>query len=252
MTNKSSDLAKLTVVGCGDAFASGGRFNTCFYIEYADCRFLVDCGASSLVGLKKLQVPTNDISTIILSHLHGDHFGGIPFLLLDAQYVQGRTEPLQVIGPTGTANKVKELMSLLYPGIDVKMLNFDVNFSEYTSCERINFGPLEIMPYPVIHSEEALPHGLRIKIYKKVFAFSGDTEWTETLLDIAHEADLFICESNFYDKKGPNHLDYQTLLSKALEFSCKRIVLNHLGEEMIKKSSHLEIDCAFDGQEIFF
>lgn len=252
MTKKPSDSAKLTIIGCGDAFASGGRFNTCFYIHYSDTEFLVDCGASSLIALKKLEISTNTISAIILSHLHGDHYGGIPFLLLDAQYVQGRKEPLHIIGPTGTAQKVKELTSLLYPGIDVETLNFKVNFSEYTSYKKVDFGILEIMPYPVIHSEEALPHGLRIKMDKKVFSFSGDTEWTENLIDIAHEADLFICESNFYDKKGPNHLDYQTLLPNTKKFNCKRIILNHLGEEMIRRSKELEIDCAFDGQEIFF
>jgi ribonuclease BN (tRNA processing enzyme) len=57
---------KLTFVGCGDAFGSGGRFNTCFHVETAATRFLIDCGASSLVALKRLGIDRNAIDTILI------------------------------------------------------------------------------------------------------------------------------------------------------------------------------------------
>ena len=79
---------RLTIVGSGDAFGSGGRFNTCFWLETAKGTLLVDCGASSLVALKARGLDHARIDGIILSHLHGDHFGGLPFLLLDAQFPQ--------------------------------------------------------------------------------------------------------------------------------------------------------------------
>jgi ribonuclease BN (tRNA processing enzyme) len=92
---------RLTFLGSGDAFGSGGRFNTCFHLERAaHGNVLVDCGASSMVAIRKWQVDPNAISTVLVSHLHVDHFGGLPFFLLDAQLISRRTAPLTLAGPT--------------------------------------------------------------------------------------------------------------------------------------------------------
>lgn len=249
MKSKEQNL-KITILGCGDAFASGGRFNTCFYLNNEDHHFLVDCGASALISMKKYNVPISDIKFIILSHLHGDHFGGIPFFLLDAHYNQKRNNELSIIGPSGTKKKVNALMDLLYPGTDLNNFSYPVKFIEYEAGRTLFIEPLFITPYPVIHSKQSNPHGLRINFLEKIFAFSGDTEWTESLIDISKDADLFICESNFYNKSGPSHLDYHTIMIHKNRFSCKRLILNHLGEEMLSLKDNLEIECAEDGQVI--
>jgi ribonuclease BN (tRNA processing enzyme) len=75
----------LQALGCGDAFGSGGRFHTCFHVSARVVSFLVDCGASALIAMRRFGVDPNTIRTVLISHLHGDHFGGLPFLLLDAQ-----------------------------------------------------------------------------------------------------------------------------------------------------------------------
>src|SRR5690348_15566716 len=90
------DHMKLTIIGSGDAFGSGGRFNTCFRIETAERKILVDFGASSPVALRAQAIDPNTIDGILISHLHGDHFGGLPFLLLDAQFLNRRTRPLVI------------------------------------------------------------------------------------------------------------------------------------------------------------
>jgi ribonuclease BN (tRNA processing enzyme) len=250
MHAKPSDHITLKIIGCGDAFASGGRFNTCFYLQGDGQHLLVDCGASSLVALKKEAVPLPKITSILLSHLHGDHFGGLPFFILDSIHLQKRKDVLNVIGPVGTEHKTKELTALMYPGTDLDSLDFEIKFLEYQSYEQVNLNGMVIQAFPVMHSEESRPHGLRITIGGKIFAFSGDTQWTDTLIDLSKDADLFICECNFYHDNGPNHLDYQTLISKHHLFSCKKILLNHLGEEMLDRCSILELHCTNDGQEI--
>ena len=79
---------RLQFLGSGDAFGSGGRFNTCFHLERANRgNVLIDCGASSMVAIRKWGVDPNAISTVLVTHLHGDHFGGLPFFLLDGQTV---------------------------------------------------------------------------------------------------------------------------------------------------------------------
>jgi len=106
---------RLTIVGSGDAFGSGGRFNTCFLLETAKGTLLVDCGASSLVALKARGVDPNAIDGILLSHLHGDHFGALSFLLLDAQFLTRREQPLLIAGPPGTRARLDQSLKLLFP-----------------------------------------------------------------------------------------------------------------------------------------
>jgi ribonuclease BN (tRNA processing enzyme) len=99
---------RLTIIGSGDAFGSGGRFNTCFFLETAKGKLLVDCGASSLVALKAQGLDPNEVDGIVLSHLHGDHFGALPFLLMDAQFLMRRERPLLIaISPILKADTVR-------------------------------------------------------------------------------------------------------------------------------------------------
>src|SRR5919107_4584453 len=102
-------------LGSGDAFGSGGRFQTCIQVRSGEAHFLIDCGASSLVAMKHFGVDPSLVDIILLTHLHGDHFGGLPFFVLDAQYVSRRKKPLIVAGPPGLEDRVNEAMEALYP-----------------------------------------------------------------------------------------------------------------------------------------
>jgi ribonuclease BN (tRNA processing enzyme) len=90
----------LTFLGSGDAFGSGGRLQTCMLLESDGRRWLLDCGATSLVALRRAGVDPATIDAILISHLHGDHFGGVPFVLLDGQFRRG-ARPLVIAGPRG-------------------------------------------------------------------------------------------------------------------------------------------------------
>src|SRR6185295_9014511 len=104
----------LTIAGSGDAFGSGGRFNTCFYLETAKGVLLVDCGASALIALKAIGLDASRVDGIVLSHLHGDHFGALPFLLLDAQFLAHRERPLLIAGPPGTRERLHAAMEVFF------------------------------------------------------------------------------------------------------------------------------------------
>ena len=77
---------RIQFLGSGDAFGSGGRLQTCILMESPGFTCLIDCGASSLIALKRANVDPNNVDAILVTHLHGDHFGGIPFLILDGQF----------------------------------------------------------------------------------------------------------------------------------------------------------------------
>src|SRR3954451_18763896 len=106
---------RLTIVGSGDAFGSGGRFNTCFWLETAKATLMIDCGASSPVALKARGLDHGQVDGIILSHLHGDHFGALPFLLLDAQLVMRRKRPLTIAGPPGSRVRIETAVEVFFP-----------------------------------------------------------------------------------------------------------------------------------------
>ena len=237
---------RITFLGTGDAFCSGGRYQTCFLVESKDYRFLIDCGATSLLALRSGKVDIDNIDAIIVSHFHGDHYGGLPFLLLKANFVSTRSKPLHILGPSGIASRVGELMESMYAKVRVDQLSFEVKFHEFSPSGN-ELGPLQVESYPVIHVPESLPHGIRIQVEEKILSFSGDTGWTDKLYDISKAADLFICECNFYHTVSPSHLNYRRIKQELDQLQCKRIVLNHLGPEMLNKLDVIDLECSHDG-----
>lgn len=239
---------KLKIIGCGDAFGSGGRLNTCFYVDAGSIKLLIDCGASSLPGLKHHGVPVSDIDAIVISHFHGDHYGGVPFLLLDAA-IHGRKKKLSIISPPGGKQKISALLELLYPGTPV-LEKLELEFLEYQSNEVLETENFSVQAFPVIHSEQALPHGLRLAIAGTVISYSGDTSWTDVLLPLSDQADLFICECNFFSTKAKGHLSYLELEKKLTGFTCKRLLLTHFDQEMLDRLGEVQVGWCRDGMEV--
>jgi len=239
---------RLQFLGCGDAFGSGGRFNTCFHVTTAESAFLIDCGASSMIALRKFGVDPNAIASIFITHLHGDHFGGLPFLLLDAQLVSRRTAPLTIAGPPGLAERLAATMEALFPGSSAIERRFPLDLVELTPGERRAVGGVTVTPYLVRHACGAPPFALRLESGGKVVAYTGDTEWTEALIPAAQEADLFIAEAYFHDKKIRYHLDWQSLAPHLPAIRPKRLILTHFSPDMLARLGDLPVEAAEDGK----
>src|SRR5579884_3707047 len=240
----------LRFLGCGDAFAAGGRFQTSFYLEGGNEPMLVDCGATALVALKRLGIDSSSIGLVALSHLHGDHFGGLPWLVLDGQLRAGRTRPLVIAGPERTEERFTQAFEVLYPGAQEGGWDFEVQVVELREREPCELGAAVITTFPVIHAPGTFPHALRIEYGGRVVAFSGDTEWTDVLLEVADGADLFVCECQAYERHVPGHIDYRTLSAKRAELGCRRLVVNHLGDDMLARVGELDVEAAEDGMVI--
>ncbi|MGH8966441.1 MAG: MBL fold metallo-hydrolase, partial [Actinomycetes bacterium] len=121
---------RVTFAGAGDAFGSGGRFQACVHVRAAgQPPVLLDCGATSLVALKRLGLDPGEVAAVFVSHRHVDHFGGLPLLVLDGQFAR-RTEPLTVVGPPGTSAWLTDAMEVMFPGSSSVRRRFAVDIVE--------------------------------------------------------------------------------------------------------------------------
>jgi len=243
---------RLQVLGCGDAFGSGGRFQTCFHVTAAATRFLIDCGATSMVAIRRFGIDPNAIDTVFVTHLHGDHFGGLPFLILDAQLVSRRDRPLTLAGPPGFRQRLTVLMESCFPGSSTIERKFALELIELAPETRATVNGVALTPYVVSHPSGAPSFALRLEIDGKVLAYSGDTEWVEALTQAGRDADLFICEAYVYAKKVKCHLDAVTLLAHVPRIRPKRLILTHMGPDMLERAAPPGCERAEDGQVIEF
>jgi ribonuclease BN (tRNA processing enzyme) len=242
---------RLKILGCGDAFGSGGRFNTSFMVTAPSARFLVDCGASTMVAMRRFGVDPNEIDAILISHLHGDHFGGLPFLLLDAQFISRRRRPLVIAGPVGLGERLPTTMEALFPGSSAVERRFAVELVEMAAAEETRIGALTVTPQEARHPSGAPPLALRIDCDGRTLCYTGDTEWVDGLIPAARGADLLIAECYMYDRKVPFHLDLMTLRERAPDLGAKRILLTHLGPSMLSRSTEeIGFEVAEDGLEL--
>ncbi|MBO4228186.1 MBL fold metallo-hydrolase [Bradyrhizobium neotropicale] len=243
---------QLRFIGCGDAFGSGGRYNTCFHVTGNSVNFLIDCGASSLPAMKRLDIVRDEIDLILITHFHGDHFAGLPFFLLDAQFSR-RSRPLVIAGPEGIETRLPQVMETLFEHSSKTKQRFDLSVVPLAPEQSRSFGAVTVTPYPVVHGESGGPFlAYRIETEGRVIAYSADTEWTETLIPAARNADLFIAEAYTYDKIVKNHLSLATLEAHLPEIGAKRLVLTHMSDDMLGRVDELPYTAASDGMVVVF
>jgi len=238
-------------IGCGDAFGSGGRFNTCFHVRGERTNLLIDCGASSLIGMQRLGIERNAIDVILITHFHADHFGGIPFFVLDARFLTKRTQPLTIIGPPGLPDRYAAAMDMAFAGSATASQRFALGLREIEAGTSVELGVFSVRAFHVDHDDRAGPClGYRIQAEGRTIAFSGDTQWTEALIDVGRDADLFICEAYTRDKPVKSHMSLALLEARLHDIAPKRLVLTHMSEDMLHRRAELLWELAEDGLKI--
>lgn len=240
-------VLEIQFLGSGDAFGSGGRFQACILLSDGDSQLLLDCGASSLIAMKRAGVDPSAIGHVLVSHLHGDHFGGLPFLILDGQFSR-RSLPLTVAGPPGLADRLPQAMEVLFPGSAQAERAFPASVVELMEEHETRVGGADVTAFGVEHASGAPSYAYRIRYGGRTLAYSGDTEWTDALIDVAKDADLFICEAYFFDKKIRYHLDYSTIEKERSRLTCRRLIVTHMSTDMLGHLEGAEVEAAFDGK----
>lgn len=237
------------IVGAGDAFGNGGRFQACVSVRAPEGHALLDCGATSLVALKRLGVDPGSVDAVLVTHLHGDHFGGLPFLILDGQFTR-RERPLTVAGPPGTAERLSRTMEALFPGSSTVERRFAVEVVELSERTETAVGPFRATGFAVDHASGAPAYALRLRAGRSTIACSGDTAWTDTLLEAARDADLFICEAYTYERAVRFHLPYAAIREHREALRCRRLLLTHAGPDLLARRDSLPDELADDGMTL--
>lgn len=241
---------KLRFLGSGDAFGSGGRLNTCFHVDRGSESVLIDCGASAMIAIRRFGIDPNAIGTIVLSHLHGDHFGGLPFFILDAQLVSLRERPLVIAGPQGLAARLDALMEAMFPGSTKATRKFPIELAELSPAvpTAIGKGAIQVTGFVVSHPSGTDSLALRIACDGRIVAYTGDTEWVDTLVAAGAGADLLIAEAYWYERKVRFHLDFATLRANLPRIGAKRVAVTHMSPDMLTRLDDLGgIEPAYDG-----
>lgn len=177
---------KLTFLGTGDAFSNEGRNNVSILIESfeLDLRILFDCSPQCVPSLRKLGFKISDLDYVFITHIHGDHVAGLPFMALSLIYpeIGGR---FSVLGPPGLEKFLKESYALFYGSGNPERV--------------IDFLPLDAkLPIKMHHidSRHSVP-GLiyRLDLEGKSIVYTGDTSKVD-LSDFSRRATILIHEAS--------------------------------------------------------
>ncbi|GIW41555.1 MAG: MBL fold metallo-hydrolase [Candidatus Binatia bacterium] len=238
---------RVTFLGAGDAFGSGGRCMAAYLVETPTTSLLLDCGPTILTSSKRHGVDLERVDAVVLSHLHGDHFGGLPFLFLEYLFERPRKRPLVVAGPAGTPGRVHALFRTMYRDLAREGLAFPVEYLPLSPRRRATIGDVVLYPFRVPHQKKDVSLGFRLETNSRVLVYSGDSGWTEALVRHSRDADLFVCECCFFETRVDFHLDYPRIAENRSRLSCKRLVLSHLGREVLARADEVREELAFDG-----
>lgn len=236
-STKADAPLDLLFLGSGNAFADA----RCWSGFLLNGRYLFDAPPSALYGLKRGRADVDALDVVALSHFHGDHFFGLPFLLLDYAYGGGnherapRTRELTILGPPGVQEKVEALTALAYQNLLTTGVRFPLRFVEMEPGGSAAVGGLRLEAVKMNHAAESLPLslGYRAEVDGRRLAYTGDTAWTDALLELGEGAELFVTDCNYASGFNlPEHLslDEVTVLRHKLAERTS-IILTHMGHD---------------------
>jgi len=241
----------VTLLGTGDAFASFGRSQSGYLIDAPGGRILMEAGPGLLQALKSNGVSTDSFDLLLISHLHGDHFAGLPFLILDYMWETPRKKVLTIAGPAKLEQRTWLLTRAMFPHFELDKIKRKLKFVVLEPGSSTRLGKFKVSAIRSPHTEPEISLSLRIDGGGKSIVFSGDSGWNDELVKLSAGADLFLCECTYYESAHLKfHLNYPLLAANRDKFKVRRMVLTHLGREVLSRENEIALEMGYDGMKI--
>jgi ribonuclease BN (tRNA processing enzyme) len=157
---------------------------------------------------------------------------------------------LVIAGPPGTPERVHEVFRTMYRELAAEPMPFPIEFVELLPEVPARVGEARVFPFRVPHQEHEISLGVRVQLGGSTVLYSGDSGWTEAFVEHSRGTDLFICECCYFETRTDFHLDYPRLAENHRRFGCKRLVLTHVGREVLARRSEIALEIAEDGMLI--
>jgi ribonuclease BN (tRNA processing enzyme) len=201
--------------------------------------------------MKRHGVKPSDIDLVLISHLHGDHFNGLGYLMMEYLYEsQPRAGKVTFAGPPGLEKRLYDLFAAMYKETDLTPIKPRVRFEVLKPNVTHKLHGIEVDTIRTPHTTKDVSLGFRLRLDGKIIAFTGDSGWTEQLFDLSNSADLFLCECTYFDSVYDFHLSYPMISANLDRFKSKRMILTHLGREVLDRADQIKLEMASDGMRI--
>lgn len=241
----------VTLLGTGDAFASFGRSQSGYLIDAPGGRILMEAGPGLLQALKSNGVSTDSFDLLLISHLHGDHFAGLPFLILDYMWETPRKKVLTIAGPAKLEQRTWLLTRAMFPHFELDKIKRKLKFVVLEPGSSTRLGKFKVSAIRSPHTKPEISLSIRIDGGGKSIVFSGDSGWNDELVELSAGADLFLCECTYYESAHLKfHLNYPLLAANRDKFKVRRMVLTHLGREVLSREDEIALEMGYDGMKI--
>ncbi|MGH8519792.1 MAG: MBL fold metallo-hydrolase, partial [Panacagrimonas sp.] len=193
-------------------------------------RYLFDAPPTLLPHLNKLGKDAGDIEAVFISHFHGDHFFGLPFLLLEYAEMKPRVKDLTIVGPPGIAKRSRSVTDLAFSNVFRKDRGYHLTFVEAKDARGGDAGGAHYFAREVQHVPNLEAFGYRVSIDGRTIAYSGDTAMCDALVPLADGADAFVLECSCWnDRCGPIHLTPDDVLSLRAQISkSTKFIITHM------------------------
>ena len=241
----------VTLLGTGDAFASYGRSQSGYLIDAPGGRILMEAGPGLLPALKGNRIATDSFDLLLISHLHGDHFGGLPFLILEYMWETRRKKMLTIAGPAKLEERTWRLMRTMFPRFELEKIKHKLKFVVLEPGRSTRLGKFQVHAIRSPHTKPDISLSFRVSAGGKAIVFSGDSGWNDELVKLSDGADLFLCECTYYESAELKfHLNYPLLAANRDKFKVRRMVLTHLGREVLSREDEIALEMGYDGMKI--
>ncbi len=224
---------RIVLLGTGNAFNSDARASQAVLVLRENGSFLIDCGPTIGYSMEKAAIDTNEIEKVFFTHLHGDHVAGWPFLYLRMLFLDGRTKPLEVVGPTGTKKCLESLLEICYGEIaSSEKATFEVSYRELDveAASGIDCGGVTVDTIPVEHHPSSI--ALIFQLGEVRFGISGDTAWCPGVEDLIGRCDVLLLECTVLELDSSRHIALSEVREHASLFSECSVFLVHVHDEI--------------------